>query len=97
MDVVRASVEFRSSSFPEPCFQAAASSFTSNYDFTSTLRSHFPNAIFTLIFSRTASFLYVVHYIAMAALDVAGDPGAGWDEAQCTTALAQLEELQAQV
>jgi hypothetical protein len=33
----------------------------------------------------------------MAALDVAGDPGAGWDEAQCTRALAQLEELQAQV
>jgi hypothetical protein len=33
----------------------------------------------------------------MATLDVAGDPGAGWDEAQCTTALAQLEELQAQV
>lgn len=33
----------------------------------------------------------------MAAPEVAGDPGAGWDEAQCTAALAQLEQLQAQV
>ncbi|KAH7401065.1 mediator complex subunit 27-domain-containing protein [Phaeosphaeria sp. MPI-PUGE-AT-0046c] len=33
----------------------------------------------------------------MAAPQVAGDPGAGWDEAQCTAALAQLEQLQAQI
>jgi hypothetical protein len=33
----------------------------------------------------------------MSAPDVAGGPGAGWDEAQCASALAQLEQLQAQV
>ena len=33
----------------------------------------------------------------MGAPDVAAQPGAGWDEAQCTAALAQLEQLQAQV
>jgi hypothetical protein len=33
----------------------------------------------------------------MAAPEVAGDPGAGWDEAQCASALAQLEQLQTQV
>ncbi|KAI4647578.1 uncharacterized protein J4E78_008893 [Alternaria triticimaculans] len=33
----------------------------------------------------------------MGAPDVAAQPGAGWDEAQCTAALAQLEQLQAQI
>ncbi|KAF2133273.1 hypothetical protein P153DRAFT_381711 [Dothidotthia symphoricarpi CBS 119687] len=33
----------------------------------------------------------------MAALDSTAQPGAGWDEAQCTAALAQLEQLQAQI
>lgn len=33
----------------------------------------------------------------MSAPDVTGDPGAGWNEAQCASALAQLEQLQAQV
>lgn len=33
----------------------------------------------------------------MAAPEVAGDAGAGWDEAQCASALGQLEQLQAQV
>jgi hypothetical protein len=33
----------------------------------------------------------------MSAPDVAGDRAAGWDEAQCASALAQLEQLQAQV
>ncbi|KAF2852852.1 hypothetical protein T440DRAFT_355142, partial [Plenodomus tracheiphilus IPT5] len=33
----------------------------------------------------------------MSVADDAGQPGAGWDEAQCTSALAQLERLQAQI
>ncbi|CAO2647752.1 Nn.00g086740.m01.CDS01 [Neocucurbitaria sp. VM-36] len=33
----------------------------------------------------------------MSAPDSAAQPGAGWDEAQCTAALAQLEQLQAQI
>jgi len=33
----------------------------------------------------------------MAAAQVAGQPGAEWDEGQCTAALALLEQLQAQV
>jgi hypothetical protein len=33
----------------------------------------------------------------MAAADVAHEPGAGWEEEQCATALAQLELLQNQV
>lgn len=33
----------------------------------------------------------------MSAPDTAAVPGAGWDEAQCTAALARLEQLQAQV
>ncbi|KAH7380623.1 mediator complex subunit 27-domain-containing protein [Pyrenochaeta sp. MPI-SDFR-AT-0127] len=33
----------------------------------------------------------------MSPSDAAAQPGAGWDEAQCTAALAQLEQLQAQL
>lgn len=33
----------------------------------------------------------------MSVSDSTAQPGAGWDEAQCTAALAQLEQLQAQV
>ena len=33
----------------------------------------------------------------MSASEPAAQPGAGWDEAQCMAALAQLEQLQAQV
>lgn len=33
----------------------------------------------------------------MATTESASQPGAGWDEAQCTAALAHLEQLQAQV
>jgi len=33
----------------------------------------------------------------MSATDVSGQPSAGWDESQCTAALAQLEQLQSQV
>jgi hypothetical protein len=33
----------------------------------------------------------------MAASEVAVEPGAGWEEEQCTIALAQLEQLQAHV
>ncbi|KAJ8117847.1 hypothetical protein OPT61_g1048 [Boeremia exigua] len=33
----------------------------------------------------------------MSASDAAAQPGAGWDEAQCMAALAQLEQLQAQI
>ncbi|RYN40395.1 hypothetical protein AA0112_g3228 [Alternaria arborescens] len=33
----------------------------------------------------------------MGATEGAAQPGAGWDEAQCTAALAQLEQLQAQI
>ncbi|KAF1837282.1 hypothetical protein BDW02DRAFT_157558 [Decorospora gaudefroyi] len=33
----------------------------------------------------------------MGGPDAAAQPGAGWDEAQCTAALARLEELQAQI
>lgn len=33
----------------------------------------------------------------MVASEAAGQPGAGWDEAQCIAALAQLEQIQAQV
>jgi len=33
----------------------------------------------------------------MGATEGEAQPGAGWDEAQCTAALAQLEQLQAQV
>lgn len=33
----------------------------------------------------------------MSASSTAAQPGAGWDEAQCMAALAQLEQLQAQV
>jgi hypothetical protein len=33
----------------------------------------------------------------MGVPDVAAQPGAGWDEEQCTAALAHLEQLQAQV
>jgi hypothetical protein len=33
----------------------------------------------------------------MASTDATTQPGAGWDEAQCKEALAQLERMQAQV
>lgn len=33
----------------------------------------------------------------MASAESISDPAAGWDEAQCTAALAQMEQLQAQV
>lgn len=33
----------------------------------------------------------------MASAETTSEPGAGWDEAQCTAALAQLERLQAQI
>ncbi|KAL1800885.1 hypothetical protein ACET3X_001227 [Alternaria dauci] len=33
----------------------------------------------------------------MGATEAAAQPGAGWDEAHCTAALAQLEQLQAQI
>jgi hypothetical protein len=33
----------------------------------------------------------------MGAPDVAAQPGAGWDEEQCTAALAHLERVKAQV
>jgi hypothetical protein len=52
---------------------------------------------FYYYFRATFPNLFLEHNIVMAALEVASDPGAGWDEAQCTAALAQLEELQAHV
>jgi hypothetical protein len=45
-----------------------------------------------------ALLLFIIsENIIMAAPEVAVDSGAGWDEAQCASALAQLEQLQAQV
>jgi hypothetical protein len=65
--------------------------------FTVARRSHPSKATFLLLSSRTAFDFLCEHHIAMAAPEIASDPGAGWDEAQCSAALAQLEQLQAQV
>lgn len=55
-----------------------------------------------LLLSPAVRCLYFVHHssyfdIVMSGEAATAQPGAGWDEAQCTAALAQLERLQQQV
>lgn len=42
-------------------------------------------------------FGFILSHYPMSATDLSSQPGAGWDESQCTAALAQMEQLQSQV
>jgi hypothetical protein len=55
--------------------------------------------LFSYLYSYLSrlAFYPLANIIVMAAPDGVGQPGADWDEAQCTAALALLERLQTQV
>lgn len=87
-------------SAPIPCFAEVCALIVPLFTSTRGTRSHYSRGIYSVDHSSISHFsfaLLVASHIVMATSNVAGQPGAEWDEAQCTSALALLEQLQAQV